>query len=42
VLYEEVIDNLVAISQVETPRNSLLYFNPMLKMNEVPDGFHKK
>jgi len=39
-LYEEVIEKLVAVSEVEAPQNSLPYFNPILK-NEVPDGFTK-
>jgi hypothetical protein len=30
VLYEEVINKLVAVSEVEAPQNSLPYFNPIL------------
>jgi len=32
VLYEEVINKLVAVSEVEAPQNSLPYFNPYLNL----------
>ncbi len=39
-LYDYVIDRLIAASEVEPSKNILPFFNPILK-NEVPDGYTK-